>query len=56
MTAKDKINSALFGVALIGAIVCFAMGQAAAGSALLAFAGGHAIRSPFASQDGADPE
>lgn len=56
MSTKDKINSALFGVALIGAIVCFAMGQPAAGSALLAFAGGHAMPSPLGSRDGAEPE
>ncbi len=56
MTTKEKINSALFGVALIGSIVCFAMGQAAAGAALLAFAGGHAMPSPLGAKDEADPE
>lgn len=44
---KDQINALTFSLAVAGAVLCFTLGQSEAGTLLLAFAGGHAIRSPF---------
>jgi hypothetical protein len=44
---KEQANQALAGIAIIGAIVLFALGRVEAGAAVLAFLGGHVLPSPM---------
>ena len=44
---KDMLNKIVLGIAVIAAAVCFYEGKDAGAMALLAFAGGHLLRSPL---------